>query len=42
MTGLEPAQAEARYPLKKQGGFIHLLDFNILTYITTINCARFA
>jgi len=42
MTGLEPAQGKPHYPLKKQGLFLYLLVFHVLTYITTINCVRFA
>jgi hypothetical protein len=42
MTGLEPAQAEAHYPLKVACGITYLLDYNILTDYSKINCVRFA
>jgi hypothetical protein len=42
MTGLEPAQAIAHYPLKVLGGFLYLLGFNVLARFIKINCARFA
>jgi hypothetical protein len=42
MTGLEPAQAEAHYPLKVACGNLYPIDFNVLTDYSKINCVRFA
>jgi hypothetical protein len=42
MTGLEPAQAEAHYPLKVACGIMYYLDFHILTNYSKINSVRFA
>jgi hypothetical protein len=42
MTGLEPAQAEAHYPLKVAGGILYLHDLHIVKDYSKINCVRFA